>query len=78
MTRGGSVHLAPRGAAGIAIFMLLGSRCISIIENASERPSGDHCRFDGDCSRCATCVVAPSASMYRTNSCAPAGSPCAT
>src|SRR3990170_2835733 len=74
--RGPSVHLAPAGAFGI----LMGQFVLSStsIENESRLPSGDQATADGDCSTRVTCEVAPSASIQRTNTCDPFGSPAAT
>src|SRR2546428_11526827 len=47
------------------------------IANAIALPSGDHCGLDGVSVTWVTCVVAPSASIQRTNSCVPLGSPSA-
>src|ERR1700694_4410677 len=73
--RGAGVHLAPSGAAGMLIFH--GVSLLTSIVKASERPSGDHVRLAGVSLRCVTCDVAPSASIQRTNSCVPFGSPSA-
>ena len=43
--------------------------------NATDLPSGAHVIFDGLCSRWVICVVAPSASIQRTQICEPLGSP---
>jgi len=47
------------------------------IVKASERPSGAHVRFAGVSLTCVTCEVAPSASIQRTKTCVPFGSPSA-
>src|SRR5438045_5163112 len=47
------------------------------IVNASERPSGDQLRLLGDSLTCVTCEIAPSASIQRTKTCVPFGSPSA-
>src|SRR5207247_776983 len=73
--RGAGVHLAPSGAAGMLIFQV-GSFFTSIV-NASDRPSGAQLRFAGVSVTRVTCDVAPSASIQRTNSCVPFGSPSA-
>ena len=70
---GASVHLAPLGAAGMAMRQL---SCVgTAIVKASCLPSGDHSSDDGASVRCVTCEVAPSASIQRTQICGPLGSP---
>src|SRR2546423_744831 len=71
--RGAGVHFAPSGAAGM--LMRHGVSLFTSIANASERPSGDHVRLLGVSLRCVTWEVAPSASIQRTNTCVPFGSP---
>src|SRR6266849_5358886 len=73
--RGAGVHFAPSGAAGMLIFQ--GVSLLTSIVKASERPSGDQLRFAGVSLTCVTCDVAPSASIQRTNTCVPFGSPSA-
>ena len=75
--RGAGVHFAPSGAAGMLIFH--GVSLFTSIVKASERPSGDQLRFDGVSLTCVTCDVAPppEASIQRTNTCVPFGSPSA-
>src|SRR6185503_7187913 len=73
--RGAGVHFAPSGAAGMLIFQL-GSFFTSIV-NASERPSGAQLRLPGVSVTRVTWEVAPSASIQRTKSCVPFGSPSA-
>src|SRR5205814_10163175 len=51
------------------------SRTGTFIVNAIDFPSGDHSSPDGESVTWEICVVAPSASMYRTNTCWPDGSP---
>ena len=63
-------------AAGMLIFQV-GSFFTSIVK-ASERPSGAQLTFAGVSLTRVTCEVAPSASIQRTNSCVPFGSPSAT
>src|SRR5216117_2315342 len=75
MTRGAGVHFAPSGAAGMLIFQ--GVSLFTSIVNASERPSGDQLRLAGFSLTCVTCDVAPSASIQRTKTCVPFGSPSA-
>jgi hypothetical protein len=65
--------LAPFGAEGIVIFQ--SSRAGTSIVNAIHLPSGDHSSPDGFSVRCVSCVTAPSASINRTKTCAPLGSP---
>src|SRR5512133_2959959 len=72
-TFGASVHFAPLGGVGIAMRQL--SCTGTFIVNAVDFPSGDQSRRDGASVTCAICVVAPSASMYRTTICWPVGSP---
>src|SRR5882672_7357781 len=73
--RGAGVHLAPSGAAGMLIFH--GVSLFTSIVKASERPSGDQLRVAGVSLTWVICDVAPSASIQRTNTCAPFGSPSA-
>src|SRR5678810_119283 len=73
MTFGGSVHFAPLGGVGMLIRQL--SFTGTFIVNAIVLPSGDHSSPDGASVRCEICVVAPSASIYRTKICEPLGSP---
>src|SRR5436853_6249007 len=73
--RGAGVHFAPSGAAGMLIFH--GVSLFTSIAKASERPSGDQLRFDGVSLTWVICDVAPSASIQRTNTCVPFGSPSA-
>src|SRR5207247_7427426 len=73
--RGAGVHFAPSGAIGIEIFH--GVSLFTSIVNASERPSGDQLRFEGFSLTCVTCDVAPSASIQRTKTWVPFGSPSA-
>src|SRR5688500_14337005 len=73
MCFGAAVHFAPVGAAGMSIFHVSGFG--TNIVNASVLPSGDQLRSEiGSLTR-VTCDVAPSASMYRTKSWVPLGSP---
>src|SRR5471032_74170 len=73
---GGSIHLAPLGAAGIGIrhSCLLGT----FIVNASVLLSGDHSSAAGVSVTWVICEAAPSASIQRTQICDPLGSPFAT
>ena len=73
--RGAGVHLALGGAAG----MLIGHSCLSgtSIANAIALPSGAQRSSAGVLVTRVTCVVAPVASIQRTNTCVPAGSPSA-
>src|ERR671937_865458 len=73
--RGAGVHFAPSGAAGMLIFH--GVSLFTIIVNAIERPSGDQLSFSGVSVTRVTCDVAPSASIQRTKTCVPFGSPSA-
>src|SRR5258705_6991586 len=73
--RGAGVHFAPSGAAGMLIFH--GVSLFTSIVNARERPSGDQLRFAGVSLTWVICDVAPSASIHRTNTCVPFGSPSA-
>src|SRR5205814_1329781 len=73
--RGAGVHFAPSGAAGMLIFH--GVSFFTSIAKASERPSGDQLKFAGVSSTWVICDVAPSASIQRTNTCVPFGSPSA-
>src|SRR6267378_3363637 len=73
--RGAGVHLAPSGAAGMLIFH--GVSLFTSIVKATERPSGDQLRFVGVSLTCVICDVALSASIQRTNTCVPFGSPSA-
>ena len=74
--RGGGVHFAPFGSAGILMdhFSCSGSN----IENAIDLPSGDQRTLRGVSRTWVTCVAGPSASIQRTNTCDPFGSPSAT
>ena len=74
--RGASVHLAPAGAFGILIVQVLRSSASMLKDSCV--PSGDHATALGDCSTRVTWEVAPSASIQRTKSCEPFGSPGAT
>ncbi len=73
--RGAGVHLALGGAAG----MLIGQSCFSgtSIANAIDLPSGDQCSSEGVLVTRVTWVVAPVASIQRTNTWVPLGSPSA-
>src|SRR6267143_4884892 len=71
--RGAGVHFAPSGAAGMLIFH--GVSLFTSIVNATDRLSGDHVRLAGVSVTCVTCEVAPSASIQRTKTCVPFGSP---
>src|SRR5258705_2128330 len=73
--RGAGVHFAPSGAAGMLIFH--GVSLFTSIVNASERPSGDQLTVAGVSVTRVICDVAPSASIQRTNTCVPFGSPSA-
>src|ERR1041385_1225793 len=75
MTRGAGVHFAPSGAIGM--LMRHGVSLFTSIVKASERPSGDQLRLFGVSPTCVICDVAPSASIQRTNTCVPLGSPSA-
>jgi hypothetical protein len=73
---GASVQVAPLGEAGSSIFQLFASGTNML--KASDLPSGlQRTSATGSVTR-VTCEVAPPASMYRTNTCAPRGSPSAT
>src|SRR6266511_6451335 len=73
--RGAGVHFAPSGAPGMLIFH--GVSFFTSIAKASERPSGDQLKFAGVSLTCVICDVAPSASIQRTKTCEPFGSPSA-
>src|ERR1051326_1281102 len=72
--RGGSVHFAPRGGVGMRMFQSL-LRAGTIMLNAIHLPSGDHWMLLGFSVRRVSWLTAPSASMYRTKTCVPLGSP---
>ena len=74
--RGAGVHLAPSGGMGMLIFH--GVSLFTSIVNASDLPSGDQLTLFGVSLTCVTCELAPSASIHRTNTCVPLGSPSAT
>src|SRR5437773_3476645 len=70
---GAAVHFAPVGAAGMSIFHVF---CFGTnIVNPIHLPSGDQPMSPTGSDTRVICVVAPSASMYRTKSCVPFGSP---
>src|ERR1019366_7729779 len=73
---GGSIHLAQFGAAGIAIR----HSCFTgtFMVKAIVLPSGDHSSAAGVSVRCVIWLAAPSASIHRTQTCEPLGSPLAT
>src|SRR6266850_8466140 len=73
--RGAGVHFAPSGAGGMEIFQ--GVSLFTSIAKATDRPSGDQLRFAGVSLTWVICDVAPSASIQRTNTCVPFGSPSA-
>src|SRR5690349_19764996 len=71
--RGASVHFAPLGGVGIGMFQL--SFAGTNMEKAIHFPSGDHSRLLGESVRRVSWVTAPSASIHRTNTWVPDGSP---
>src|SRR6266576_436818 len=73
--RGAGVHFAPSGWAGMLIFH--GVSLFTSIVKASERPSGDQLTLAGVSVTRVICEVAPSASIQRTKTCVPFGSPSA-
>src|SRR2546421_1263000 len=73
--RGAGVHFAPSGATGM--LMRHGVSLFTSIVNATERPSGDQLNFSGLSLTRVICDVAPSASIQRTKTCVPFGSPSA-
>src|SRR5574341_1655262 len=75
ITRGAAVHVAPVGAAGRSIFH--GVLFRTSIAKDSHLPSGAHRKSLGDSVRRVTCDAAPVASIQRTNTCVPFGSPSA-
>ena len=67
--RGASVHFAPLGAAGSAIFQ--SSLLTTSMRKASDFPSGAHSRSEGVSVTRVICDVAPSPSIHRTKTCVP-------
>jgi hypothetical protein len=74
-TLGAAVQLAPVGALGRLIVHGVDWR--TSIAKTSHFPSGDQRRSLGASTTRVTWEVAPSASIHRTNSCVPFGSPSA-
>ena len=72
-TFGAAVQVAPVGAVGMLIAH--GVACRTSIANDSDLPSGDQRSSLGDSVTRVICDVAPSASIQRTNTCVPFGSP---
>ena len=73
--RAGAVHSAPSGAFGMSMLQAGSGPGETTARNASEPLSGAHRICDGGFSSRVIWLSAPSASIQRTNTCDPRGSP---